>query len=346
MAGRRRARIAMIVGLCLAVAAGIPLRLGWASWAKRQHRARRRRPEGRRPGEAGGPGARRRRPLDLLGIGPRKARAARAAAIRRTIESIRAECRREAQGDWDRWIARLAPLRDELRVKIPPPVPTIPPRKGPSRPRGGPGRQGSFSAVRSGSGPLSPARGRAEPLEAFRRSRAVIDGSRWLRWQGIDVLFVPVPKMTDVYPESFSDRCPPDRIIAPQMRRVLLELLEQDVEVVDLLGPLLQERDSEAEPLYLPADPHWGPRGHRIAARLIASRLAHYDFVARATASLPGLRMGAGPLQAGQRGGRVPGPQSRPATPGDRRPAAFLSLPQGWRRAPGRGKGPGGLHRR
>ena len=52
--------------------------------------------------------------------------------------------------------------------------------------------------------------------------------------QGIDVIFVPVPKMTEVYPEYFTDHCPSDRIIAPRVRQAVLELLEADVEVVDL----------------------------------------------------------------------------------------------------------------
>jgi hypothetical protein len=127
----------------------------------------------------------------------------------------------------------------------------------------------------------------AKSLEPFRQSHSVAAAARWLKRRGIDVIFVPVPKMTEVYPEYFADHCPADHIVAPHLRHILEELLDEDVEVVDLLPAFLQERDTAPEPLYQPADPHWSARAQEIGARAIAERLKRYDFVAKALASPP-----------------------------------------------------------
>ena len=158
-----------------------------------------------------------------------------AAAIRETIETIRAECQRNADGDWDRWSAQLAALRHDLSAKI---------RAGKAHNPtateyfegafAGPGRKGQFPALRVGprSLPASCRRAgisRSVPERATRGRRGAL-----ARATGIDVIFVPVPKMTEIYPEYFTDHCPDDRIIAPHIRQAMLELLEADVEVVDL----------------------------------------------------------------------------------------------------------------
>ena len=78
-----------------------------------------------------------------------------------------------------------------------------------------------------------------------------------------------------------------DRLVNPHMRRLLLDLLEADVEVLDLLPVLLAARDPSPEPLYLAADPHWGPKGYNAAARVTATRLARYPFAVAAKAGPP-----------------------------------------------------------
>jgi hypothetical protein len=281
MAGRRRARITVIGGLCLALVAGFALHTSRGSGAKRRQRA-----VATRAAALAKKAALRQAMTPAPPVlTPEEAQEARAIAIRQTIETIRAECQRNAQGDWDRWIAQLAPLRDEIREKARAAKPFNPQAEGTFEARAAvlEGKNG-FPLFESE--PAGYLRHLTEPesLEVFRRGRAVLDGARWLERQRIHVLFVPVPKMTEVYPEFFSTHCPPDKIITPQLRRVMLELLMEDVEVVDLLGTLLRERDAGDEPLYLPADPHWGPRAQSIAARVVADRLLRYDFVARAKA--------------------------------------------------------------
>ncbi len=283
MTARRRARIALIVGVCLVIAAGWALHASRAAEDKRKRRAiavlrAATRAKKKAAVQAAVNPVPRSRPI----LTAEEARQARAAAIRAAIVSIRSECQAAAGGDWDRWIAQLEPLRAEMRDRIAAGKPLHPEATGfENRSPVLEGKDGFplFEPV-----PSVYLKHVVEPtsLDEFRRARPVIEGARWLRHKGIDVLFVPVPKMSEVYPERFFDRCPPDRIIAPQVHRAILELLEQDIEVVDLLGVLQQERDSDAEPLYQPADPHWAPRGQAIAARILADRLLRYDFVARA----------------------------------------------------------------
>ncbi len=224
-------------------------------------------------------------------------RQARAAAIRETIEVIQAECRSNAGGDWARWSEQLRPVRDDLVAKI---------RKARAFNPEATGYFEARSPVLEGRDNFSlfePAPDHylqhvVEPasLDRFRNERSVVAAARWLKQQGIDVIFVPVPKMTEIYPEYFTDHCPDDRIIAPHLRQAILELLDADVEVVDLLHAFQKERDKDLEPLYQPADPHWGPRAQEIAAQLVAARLKRYAFVASAQASRPICRLVTAPF--------------------------------------------------
>jgi hypothetical protein len=214
---------------------------------------------------------------------PEEQAAERARAIEQTIAALRAECQRSAGGDWDRWREQLGGYRADLKARIAAATPYNPTATGYFEAR---------SAVLEGTGdfPLFESAPDLylrhvydpESLDSFRKERPVVAAARWLRQRGIDVIFVPVPKMTDVYPEYFAASCPGDRIVAPQVRQVLLELLESDVEVIDLLPAFLAERNQDPEPLYQPADPHWAPRAQAIAARAIAARLKRYVSVKKA----------------------------------------------------------------
>jgi hypothetical protein len=249
--------------------------------------------------------------------------------MRATIEGIRAECRRNAGGDWDRWEEQSSAFRADLAARVRAAKPYRSTAAGTSY-------EARF-AVLEGKGdfPLFEAVPEHylaylfEPksLEAFRKERPVAAGARWLKRRGIDVIFVPVPKMTEVYAEYFADHCPADRIVAPHVRRLLLELLEADVEVVDLLPSFLEERDKYPEPLYQPADPHWAPRAQALAAKAIANRLGRYDFVTRALAGPAISKAALAPYYPVQSGATFPG-----LTPGQRRraergqPRTFLSI--------------------
>jgi hypothetical protein len=202
------------------------------------------------------------------------------------MKTIRAECQRNAGGDWNRWSEQLSAVRADLTRQIRAAKPHNPAATGYFEARS-PVLEGKVNFPLFESAPDHYLLHVVEPasLDAFRRERPVVTAARWLKRRGIDVIFVPVPKMTEVYPEYFTDHCPSDRIIAPHVRRALLELLEADVEVVDLWYPFQDARNEDPEPLDQPADPHWAPRAQAIAARLVAACLHRYEFVAEAQAS-------------------------------------------------------------
>jgi hypothetical protein len=210
---------------------------------------------------------------------------ARATAIIQSATVIESEC---PGGDWQKWQRDTSPFRASLKAKIDA-LRNYPPDRSDYP-------EGRYEALQGQPGfPLFEVGSREHlnylydpaSLDEFRRARPVVAAQRWLHSKGIDLLFVPVPKMTEVYIEQFVDPCPPNGIIAPHVRNTLLELLKADVEVVDgwsLFRPL---RDADSEYLYNTADTHWAPRGMRIMAKEIANRIERYKFGARARYALP-----------------------------------------------------------
>jgi hypothetical protein len=230
----------------------------------------------------------------------------RARAIKQNAAAIQAECRQAAAGDWVKWQQDTASYRATLKAKI--------------------DVLKEFPSSRSitPEGRVEPLEGREEfplfevnprvhldylydpaSLDEFRRTRPVVAAHRWLRERSIDLIFVPVPKMTEVYIEHFLDPCPADGIIAPHVRQTLLELLENEVEVVDGFPLFRALRDTDTEYLYNTADPHWAPRGMRIMAKEIASRIERYKFGARARYGLPMVRSSPGAYEVDDRPGGI-----------------------------------------
>jgi hypothetical protein len=222
-----------------------------------------------------------------------RAAAARAAVIRRDAEAIQAECRRAAGGDWDQWQRDTEPYRNALKAKVealkvlhghaPPELQLE------DRVEALEGRDG-FPLFETAARKHLNYLYKPESLDEFARDRPVVAANRWLRQKGIDLIFVPVPKMTEVYADHFLDPCPPDGVIAPRVRRTLLDLLNDDVEVVDGLPLFRSMQNAGTEYLYNTADPHWAPCGMRVTAKEIADRIARYTFGARARYALPIVR--------------------------------------------------------
>jgi hypothetical protein len=104
----------------------------------------------------------------------------------------------------------------------------------------------------------------------------VADASHWLADQGIDLIFVPVPCMTEVYPERFLTKVPPDGVAFPHVFQRDEDLLRADVEVLDPWKALRDQRHQES--LYCPDDTHWSPQGMRVVARLIGARMARFGY--------------------------------------------------------------------
>ncbi len=231
---------------------------------------------------------------------PRQARSTRpaAAAAPSRAESIAAarkvllaQLAASGTGSWDAWSASVEPFRATLRKRIAAAKPNNPQATGPSEARyevleslGEPPR---FEAWPTNylryiaNSPVSTSEFISRT--AFVSSIEAI--SRWLASRGVDLVFVPVPKMTEVYPDELVAGAPADRIVAPQMRRALFELLERNVEVVDFLPAFLEARKRPGAPsLYQRSDPHWAWEGQRIAVEEIVRRLRRYPEVRRALA--------------------------------------------------------------
>jgi hypothetical protein len=212
---------------------------------------------------------------------------ARAKIIRHDADAIRAECQRAAGGDWDKWQRETEPDRAALKARLDalknfdPPAKSYDCRYEPLAPRD------DFPLVEVSPREFLSYLVKPDAFDAFRKDRPVQAVHRWLQKRGIDLIFVPVPKMTEVYVEHFLEKCPADGIIAPVVRRTLLELLDDDVEVADGFPLFRALRETDGEYLYNTADSHWAPKGMRIMAKELADRIARYDFGQRARYSMP-----------------------------------------------------------
>jgi hypothetical protein len=208
---------------------------------------------------------------------------ARARVIRHDADAIRAECRQAAGGDWERWLRDTTPYRAALKARVDALKPLDPPPgKWPevkSEPLEG---FGNFPLFEVGPHEYLPYLYETDSFDKFLKERSVLAVQRWLRARGIDLIFVVVPRMSEVYVEHFLDPCPPDGIIAPHARRTLLELLDEGIEVVDGYSLFRPVRNDGTEYLYNTADSHWAPRAMQVMARELVGRIGRYDFGARA----------------------------------------------------------------
>ncbi len=216
----------------------------------------------------------------------------RAESIAAARKLLLAQLAASGAGSWDAWSASVEPFRAALRERIAAAKPNNPNSKGFTESRyevleslGEPLRFEAWpsSYVRYvANAPVST----SEFLTRTAFVSSIETISRWLASRGVDFIFVPVPKLTEVYPDAFVAGAPADRIVAPQMRRAIVELLERNVEVVDLLPLFLEARNRPGAPsLYQHSDPHWAWEAQKIALEEIVRRLRRYPEVRRALAA-------------------------------------------------------------
>ena len=110
-----------------------------------------------------------------------------------------------------------------------------------------------------------------DPFKAIVRFRDQLSAA------GIELLVVIVPGKPSIYPDMLHRSVPPQMAgKVSHTARVIADLRQAGVEVVDLLGPFAEERarDSQAgDSMYLRQDTHWRARGVRLASRLVAERI-------------------------------------------------------------------------
>jgi hypothetical protein len=207
------------------------------------------------------------------------AAAARKEAIRHDADVNRVQCEKAAGGDWTKWVQKTEGYRAALRTQLA----DLQRREREEIPSPGPkflalaGRD-DFPLFEIGARENLHYLTDPASYDDFRARKPVVVASRWLRRWGVDLIFVPVPKMTEVYIDHFIDPAPPDGIIAPYTRRALLEMLDAGVEVVDVFALFRPRRAPDPSYLYHTADTHWAPRGMQIAAAELARRIERYDF--------------------------------------------------------------------
>jgi hypothetical protein len=218
-----------------------------------------------------------------------RAVAERAEAMRLDLERLKAAA--DSHGGWDAWQSLTLTCREALKARV-------------SGLRRFPMRNDQVDSPESQTEPLAAldpdfplfqtgAAAYASYLydgaafDRFRKELAPAALRRWLAAKNIDLIFLPVPKMADVYIEHFVQPCPPDGVVNPAARRAIADLLQSDVETIDAWRLLRAQRDSDAEYLYNTADTHWAPRGMRVVAKAVADRIERYRFGARARYGLP-----------------------------------------------------------
>jgi hypothetical protein len=237
-----------------------------------------------------------------------RALADRAESMRRTAAAITAECEQAAGGDWEKWQQDTAGYRAQLGDR----VAALTDVSRAATWKNSPMNEvlaslDDFPLFEIDAKKLINHLFEDDALDQFRCERPVVAADRWLRQRGIDLIFVPIPKMSEIYIEHFVNPSPTDGIIAPYVRLAQLELLQADVEVVDGWQLFRPQRYAESEYLYNTADHHWAPRGMRIMAKEIADRIERYKFGARARYASPIVQASPGPYLFRDRTGTVGG---------------------------------------
>ena len=179
------------------------------------------------------------------------------------------------QGSWGKWAKSLNVFHQQIRRKL---------KRRPKKLRTLVGKDG-FLFYRNSmdyvvGGDLQKQKKNKNPYPV------IVEFRDFLKEQGVDFLVVPVPTKVEIFPDKLlSKKLPVDKlpVLNPYGRKMLLELTQAGVEVVDLLPAFLEARAGRQpgdEPVYQPQDTHWTDRGLRLAAKIIAERIKEYPWYA------------------------------------------------------------------
>jgi alginate O-acetyltransferase complex protein AlgJ len=184
-------------------------------------------------------------------------------AIQKTLANINAELQKYGGGSWEEWGNKLAPFREAARKRTPP--------KNGLRIRGD---EWQFIVL--------------DRMDNDAARKAIVHFDRQLKARGIDLIVVPLPGKLSIYPDFVFSDVACDRLAAVAAKRMMKELLENDVEVVDLFTIYRDKRleTQDKTPLYYYSeDTHWRNLAAQMAGAQIAERLKRYDFVQKALAA-------------------------------------------------------------
>jgi hypothetical protein len=184
------------------------------------------------------------------------------------IQSINDELQRWGNGIWEKWAESLTGFRQDIEQKL---------KERPSEIKGFIGKDGQLffrgSLEYLTSSDLRKQQNNRDPYPA------IVDYKNQLKAKGIDFLFVIIPAKTEIYPDKISDKIssPDNPYVTPYTRKLMLELEEAGVEVVDLLPALVNTRKQD-ELVYMKQDTHWSNSGMQLSAKIIADRIKEYSW--------------------------------------------------------------------
>jgi alginate O-acetyltransferase complex protein AlgJ len=117
------------------------------------------------------------------------------------------------------------------------------------------------------------------PLPALIEFKGVLEAAE------VNMLFVPVPPKTEVYPELLpqGDSSLIGKIINPWSRKFIRDAQDEGMEVMDLLPEYIAHRRDSGKLqkiLYQKDDTHWTREGMMIAAEQLARRIQQYSWYA------------------------------------------------------------------
>lgn len=186
-------------------------------------------------------------------------------------EALAAELAQVGSGDPAEWQRQLAPFHRAVRERLKRMPKTI---KAVAGTDGYLFYQNSLKYVVGGDLEKQP--GRKNPLPI------IVEFKRQLEQRGVDFLFVPVPTKLEIYPEKLAPGFEKlaGSIVNPYVRKLLLALSREGVEVVDLLPAFLGAKGGPAEPLYQRQDTHWADGGLTLAAERLSARIVRYPWYA------------------------------------------------------------------
>lgn len=184
------------------------------------------------------------------------------------INQIIDELKRWGSGSWENWSNSLSEFYKDIKDMLSQRPPEI---------KGFVGKDG-FLFFRGSleyllSGDLRNQKNNRDPFPA------IVDYKDQLKSKGKDFLFVIIPSKAEIYPDKLSDNAPPldGACVTPYTRKLILELEQAGVEVVDLM-PAFMEARRRNESLYMKLDTHWDDSGVQLAAKLIAERIKRYPW--------------------------------------------------------------------
>ncbi len=189
--------------------------------------------------------------------------------IAANMERLQGELQRWGKGSWEKWVGSISDFRSDIERQL---------KERPAEIKGFIGKDG-FLFYRGSleyltSGELRQQKDGRDPYPA------IVDYRDQLAAKGIDFLFVIIPTKAEIFPEKISDSAPDGAkpYVTPYTRKLMLDLAEAGVEVIDLLPDFIEARYDNDAPIYMKQDTHWTDRGLRLAAQIISDRIKQYPW--------------------------------------------------------------------